>query len=97
MIATTQFQDRALMDTNIEAKIRDYLAASLCIEFGGEVDDDSDLFQCGLIDSGAYIRVIRFVETEFDLRLTDEEILTQVKVSVRGIAALVTERTEQRR
>jgi acyl carrier protein len=74
---------------DLEQKIKSFLAERLFIEFGEDVDEHSDLFQLGLIDSQAYMELIRFVESESKSKLTDEQILSNVFVSVSGIASLI--------
>ncbi len=73
----------------MEERIMKMLHDRFMIEFGNGVDQDSDLFQLGLLDSQAYIELIQLVETEFNLRLSNEQILSSVFVSVSGIASLV--------
>jgi acyl carrier protein len=68
-------------------KIKSFLTQRLLVEFGGDVTDDSDLFQLGLIDSYAYIELIRFLESEFSLKISDEELLSNVMVSVSSMIA----------
>jgi acyl carrier protein len=76
----------------VKEAIRNFLTKDLLVEFDNDVDDDSDLFQLGLIDSYAYIELIRFVEREFAIRFTDEEILSNVMVSLSGISTLVSDK-----
>jgi len=75
----------------MEETIKEFLTARLLIEFGEDVTPDSDLFELGLLDSQTYIELIRFLESRFDLRLTDEQILSNVLVSLSGIVSLVSE------
>ncbi|OHX14647.1 acyl carrier protein [Chromobacterium sphagni] len=75
----------------MQEKISQFLSERLLIEFGGDIDADSDLFQLGLMDSQAYIELIQFVEKEFGLRFTDEEVLSNVLVSLSGIVSLVSQ------
>lgn len=74
----------------MEEKIREFLSSRLMIEFGDGIDADTDLFQLGLIDSHAYVELIRFIETEFTLRFSDEEILSNVTTSLAGMVEFVT-------
>jgi acyl carrier protein len=77
-----------------EAKttVKEFLAEQLLIEFTADVDEDSDLFQLGLMDSYSYIELIKFLEKEFSLNFTNEEVLSNVVVSIAGIVALVSEK-----
>ncbi len=73
----------------MEEKIRQFLMQELHIEFCDGIDADSDLFELGLIDSRSYIEIIRFIETEFALKLTNEQILSNVFCSLSGMSSLV--------
>ena len=75
--------------------IKGFLGDRLMIEFGGDVDDDSDLFQLGLLDSGSYIELIRFLEAEFDIEFSNQQILSNVCASVAGMVSLVSDVREQ--
>jgi len=80
------------VEQSVEETIKAFLAAHLLIDFTGDVDDNSDLFQLGLMDSYTYIELIRFVETAFALKFTNDEILSNVMVSLAGITLLVSEK-----
>ena len=73
----------------IEDALKRYLGEQLLIDFVGEIDENTDLFQMGLMDSYNYIESIRFIELEFNVRFTNEEILTDVVTSLSGLTALV--------
>jgi acyl carrier protein len=73
----------------VEEQIRRFVAAQLLVDFDGEINDSSDLFQLGLLDSFGYIQLIKFAETTFGVAFTTEEMLLNVVVSVDGMASLV--------
>ena len=72
----------------IEPSIKDFLEQHLLVDFDDQVDRESDLFREGLIDSFGYIEVIRFIERRFRVSIDDEEILTGIETSLRGLADL---------
>jgi acyl carrier protein len=84
------------MSLYVEEKIKMFLAEHLMIRFGQEIDENSDLFQLGLVDSRTYLELIRFVENEFKLKFTTEDILSNILVSLSGMVSLVAEALEQR-
>ena len=88
-----QHHDAANLDA--AAKLKSYLERQLLVEFGSEVDESSDLFRLGLIDSYAYIEVLRFIESEFQVSFTEEEMLLEVEVSLAGLAALAERKMAQ--
>ena len=60
---------------NIETRLRDYIlqkVEELSSQSGrniGDVDDDFNLLQSGLIDSLAFLELVMTVEKEFDLEI----------------------------
>ena len=84
------------MSLYVEEKIKSFLAERLMIRFDQEIDENSDLFQLGLVDSRTYVELIRFVENEFKLKFTSEEILSNVLVSFSGIVSLVADALDRR-
>ena len=73
----------------MEEQIKRFLAEQQLIRFDGDVDEHTDLFRSGLIDSYGYVELIRFLESEFGVQFSNEEILTDVVVSLAGITSLV--------
>ncbi len=85
--------ERSSGEVSVEEKIRSFLEETFLFEFGDDVDDDTDLFKAGVMDSFGYVQLINFLKTEFHIAFTDEEILTNVMVSFERIVAFV--RTKQ--
>jgi acyl carrier protein len=69
--------------------LKKYLSEELLISFETDVDEDSDLFQLGFLDSYSYIKLIRFIETTFDLQFEAEEMLSTVTTSLSGLVMLI--------
>ncbi|MET9414601.1 phosphopantetheine-binding protein [Streptomyces klenkii] len=77
-------------------RIRKFIEDRFLVEFGGEVTDDSDLFKAGVMDSFGYIQLMSFLEDEFSIGVTDEEMLTDVFVSLDAIDAFVARKAAAR-
>ena len=61
----------------MEAKIKAYLAAACLINFDErEVNNDTDLFQTGLIDSYGFVELVVFLEREFSIKVTDDDLVS---------------------
>lgn len=73
----------------MEEQIRSFLEETFLFEFGDDVDDDTDLFKAGIMDSFGYVQLINFLKSEFRVAFTDEEILNNVMVSFERIVAFV--------
>jgi acyl carrier protein len=81
------------MEEQIQQLVKAYLSSELLVEFKGGIDGDTDLFQRGLLDSYSYIELIRFLEQQFGLQFSNEEMLSNIEVSLNGIVDLVNEKT----
>ena len=79
-------------DGRMDEKIRQYLAETLLIEFGDEptgVAADANLFESGLIDSFGFVQLVAFLEKEFDIKISDDEVLSDSLSSFAKIRAFV--------
>ncbi|KAA6212544.1 acyl carrier protein [Streptomyces albofaciens JCM 4342] len=74
---------------NRTQKIQQFIEERFLVQFGGEVTADTDLFQAGVIDSFGYIQLMSFIENDFALRDTDDELLSNIFVSLADIDAFV--------
>lgn len=54
-----------------------------------ELDENESLLESGIIDSMAIIRLLTFLETEFKLKVLDEELLPENFNTVSSILALI--------
>lgn len=67
-------------------KLTDYLEESFMFEFSDEITQQSDLFKAGIIDSYGYIKLIKYLQTEFGVTFSEEEILDNIFVSLQSLA-----------
>lgn len=70
-------------------KIKQYLATNSLVEFDSAVTEDSDLFKEGFIDSFGYIELVKFLEKEFHIRFTDEELISNQLNTLKNITSMV--------
>ncbi|MGW1197810.1 acyl carrier protein [Streptomyces sp. NPDC002536] len=77
-------------------KIRQFVEDRFLVEFGGDVTADSDLFKAGVMDSFGYIQLMGFLEDEFGIGISDEDMLTSVLVSLDAIDAFVAGKLSER-
>ncbi|QLH25026.1 acyl carrier protein [Streptomyces sp. Rer75] len=66
-------------------KIQQYIEERFLVEFGGDLNADTDLFKAGVIDSFGYIQLMNFLEDEFAFQMDEADILTDVFVSLSSI------------
>ncbi|KOG73392.1 MULTISPECIES: hypothetical protein [Streptomyces] len=81
---------------NRTQKIQQFIEERFLVQFGGEVTADTDLFQAGVIDSFGYIQLMSFIENDFAVRDTDDELLSNIFVSLTDIDAFVAGLAEKR-
>ncbi|MEU7640126.1 acyl carrier protein [Streptomyces sp. NPDC039016] len=72
------------MATTTES-IREYLEERFLFEFDDTITPGTDLFKAGVIDSFGYVKLMNFLETEFSVSISPEEMLTNVFVSLTAI------------
>lgn len=88
----------ARTDGRMDDKIRQYLAETLLIEFADDdsgVREDANLFESGLIDSFAFVQLVAFLEKEFDIKISDDEVLSDSLSSFAKIRSFVEAKVAQ--
>ncbi|MEE8171271.1 MAG: acyl carrier protein [Phycisphaerae bacterium] len=80
----------------IEETLRCYLTEQCLIDFDDGVTVESNLFKLGLLDSFGYLELIGFLEREFDIRFTDEELSASALTSLSSMVASVAEKTNEK-
>ena len=62
------------MEENIKQKIREYVVENML--FGDEkgLQDDVSFRESGILDSTGFLGLVTFVETEFDIEISDDEL-----------------------
>ncbi len=79
----------------MEKKIQQFMQETFLVDFNNEITADSDLFKLGVIDSFGYIQLIKFLEREFNIKFTEEEMLSNVLVSLSHINDFVSKKRSQ--
>jgi len=84
--------DTRATDGQMDEKIRQYLAETLLIEFGdaaGATSEDENLFESGLIDSFGFVQLVAFLEKSFDIKISDDEVLSDALSTYAKIRSFV--------
>ena len=77
-------------DQEIANIIRQELSQKFYIPFGDNgIADDTNLVEANMIDSFGLVELVVFLESRFNIHLSDEELMSSELTSVVGIAALV--------
>ncbi|WP_275466511.1 acyl carrier protein [Streptomyces noursei] len=64
------------------------------VEFGEDVTPDTDLFKAGVMDSFGYLQLMDFLEAEFGVKISPDEILGNIFVSLATIDDFMAEKIE---
>jgi acyl carrier protein len=81
--------DRAM----VREKVQSYLSVNFLIDFGRDVSDETNLFMSGLLDSFAFVQLVGFIESEFKIKITDEDVTSDSLTSLGKMVNLICERT----
>ena len=77
-------------DQEIINIVRQELSRAFCIPFGDNgMADETNLVEANMIDSFGLVELVVFLESRFNIHLSDEEMMSSDLTSVAGIAALV--------
>jgi acyl carrier protein len=84
--------------TSTEEKIRQFIADNFLFrEDRGSLDDRESLLEAGLIDSTGVLELVGYLETEFSIRMDDNEIVPSNLDSIHAIVSFVSGKLEAMR
>jgi acyl carrier protein len=76
--------------SSVENAVKEFLQTEIIIGDGGvAIDENSSLLAEGILDSMGLMRLVAFLETEFEVRVEDEFLLPQNFENIRSIAGMV--------
>jgi len=82
----------------LDARIRQFLSQMLLIDFGDHADgpnEHTNLFESGHIDSFGFVQLVAFLETEFAITITEDELLSESLSSFSSMRAFVAQKIGQ--
>lgn len=77
-------------------KIRAFIEEQFLIEYDETFPEDTNLFNEGIMDSFGYVQLCRFLEREFHIKFSEEEMTSNVLVSLTRIREHVARKTASR-
>lgn len=80
--------------TDIKAEVRDFLTKTFYLSNPADLSDDASLLDLGVIDSTGVLEVIEFLETQFQIRVEDAEMVPENLDSIARIAQFVARKRE---
>lgn len=73
----------------MEEKIKRFIEETFLFEFDDNITPETDLFKAGVIDSFGYVRLMHFLASEFNVRYSDQELLSNILVTYDSLVASV--------
>jgi acyl carrier protein len=73
----------------IQQRVRQFVLENFYVSDPAELADDSPLVTTGVVDSTGMLETMAFVETEFGIRIRDDETIPENLESIGRIAAFV--------
>jgi acyl carrier protein len=74
---------------DIKAKIRRFIATEIARDRSEASLENDSLVESGIIDSVAIMKLVRFIEDEFQVAITDTELLPENFDTLEAIATLL--------
>ena len=72
-----------------EEKLRTFIKGKFLFEREGALADDDSLLNSGLIDSTGIFELVAFIESEFGIKVLDEEVFPENFQTIGAIAAFI--------
>lgn len=70
-------------------KIKSFLEERFLVKFSDNITAETDLFKAGVIESIGYMSIIRFLQDELGITMTDEDLFSNVLVSLSGMVEFI--------
>jgi acyl carrier protein len=72
-----------------EQRIRQFVVENFYVSDPSELADDTSLITSGFVDSTGMLEVISFLESEFGIRIRDQEMVPENLETISRIAAFI--------
>lgn len=72
-----------------EQRIRQFIVENFYVSDPTELADDTSLITSGFVDSTGMLEVIAFLESEFGIRIRDQEMIPENLETIARIAAFI--------
>lgn len=74
---------------SVQNQIRDYATRQFLADFNGALNEHSDLFEAGVIDSYGFVELVSFLEQTFDVKLSDDDLASPEMSTLAGMSQMV--------
>jgi len=82
------------MTRDIKAAVRAYILQNFIVEAGTKIADGDSLLQMQILDSTGFLELVSFIETNFGVRVEDDEMTPENLESLDNIEAFVVRKSE---
>ena len=76
-------------DAKIIEQIRDFIMNNFPLAKERALSDDDSLLDGAIVDSLGVLDIVTFLENEFEIEMSDEDLVADAFETISGIAALV--------
>ncbi len=77
---------------DVADRIRSFISETFLVTFTNGVNDETDLFEEGAIDSFGFVELVAFLSRMYDVEITEDDLASPDLASVAGMARLMAER-----
>lgn len=70
-------------------KIRAFFRDQFLVEMGVDAQEESHLFETGIVDSYGFVELVKFLEREFSLSISNDELMSNSLTSYAAILLFV--------
>lgn len=78
-----------MTDMEMRIKLRQFIQNNFLLGRGAELKDEDSFMHKGIVDSTGIIEVVSFVETDFAIKVGDDDLLPQNLDSINNLMAFI--------
>jgi len=75
---------------SISEKVRDYIKENFLFGAENKIGDQASLLDAGVIDSTGAMELVSFIETQFNVEVSDRDLVPENLDSIAAITAFIT-------
>jgi len=83
-------------NVSIKQRIRGYIKDNVLLGDGDIPDEDTSFTETGILDSTGFLGLITFVETEFGIEISDDELDPENLETLSRICAFIQRKLEEK-
>ena len=86
-------KEKIMQEVDVKKKIKTFLEEHLLVDFKNGIDESTNLFEVGLIDSYGYMELVKFLEGEFLIQFSNAELISSSFTSLSNLVKIVEEKS----